>query len=57
MMKKLFLSIVALMLGVAVQAQGIRVNYSGQKPTIADFVTAYLSQEDDEEMINGIRED
>ena len=57
MMKKLFLSTVALMLGVAVQAQGIRVNYSGQKPTITDFVTAYLSQEDDEEMINGIRED
>ena len=57
MMKKLFLSTVALMLGVAVQAQGIRVNYSGQRPTITDFVTAYLSQEDDEEMINGIRED
>ena len=32
------------------QAQGIRVNYKGATPTIADFVTTYLSQEDDEEM-------
>ena len=56
-MKKTILFAIALMMGMAVQAQGIRVNYKGAKPTISDFVTAYLSQEDDEEMIRGIRED
>lgn len=56
-MKKTILFAIAIMMYMAVQAQGIRVNYSGKTPTITDFVTAYLSQEDDEEMINGIRED
>ena len=56
-MKKAILFVFGLMMGMAIQAQGIRVNYKGAKPTITDFVTAYLSQEDDEEMISGIRED
>ena len=56
-MKRIFLFTVALIAGMTLLAQGIRVNYKGTKPTISDFVTAYLSQEDDEEMINSIRED
>ena len=56
-MKKIFFIVIALMMGMTIQAQGIRVHYSGQNPTIIDFVTAYLSQEDDEEMINGILDD
>ena len=56
-MKRILLFSFAFLAGVALMAQGIRVNYSGKTPTITDFVTAYLSQEDDEEMINGIRED
>ena len=56
-MKRIILLAITLTLGMAVQAQGIRVNYKGANPTISDFVTAYLSQEDDEEMISGIRED
>ena len=56
-MKKTILFAIALIMSMAVQAQGIRVNYKGAKPTISDFVTAYLSQEDDEEMIRGIWED
>lgn len=53
----LLLMVIALLMGLAAQAQSIRVNYSGAKPTIADFVSANLSQEDDEEMIKGIWED
>ena len=53
----MFFFAIVLMMGMAVQAQGIRVNFRGARPTISDFVTAYLSQEDDEEMIRGIRED
>jgi hypothetical protein len=56
-MKKTIVFAIAIMMSMAVQAQGIRVNYKGAMPTISDFVTAYLSQEDDEEMIWGIRED
>ena len=56
-MKKIMLCAIALVMGLAVQAQGIRVSYKGAKPAISDFVTTYLSQEDDEEMIKGIWED
>jgi hypothetical protein len=56
-MKKTILIAIAFLLGMAVHAQNIQVNYKGANPTISDFVTAYLSQEDDEEMIRGIRED
>ena len=56
-MKKIIFIVIALMTGMTILAQGIRVHYSGKNPTIADFVTAYLSQEDDEEMINGILDD
>ena len=56
-MKRIMLFAMAMVLGLAVQAQGIRVSYKGANPTISDFVTTYLSQEDDEEMIKGIWED
>lgn len=56
-MKKIVLFAIILEMSMSVQAQGVRVNYKGDKLTISDFVTAYLSQEDDEEMIRGIWED
>ena len=56
-MNRTILLAIFMMMGMAMQAQGIRVNYKGATPTIADFVTTYLSQEDDEEMIKGIWED
>ena len=56
-MRKTILFAIALMMSMAVQAQSIHVEYRGAKPTISDFVSAYLSKEDDEEMIRGIKED
>ena len=56
-MKNVFLFAIALTMSMAMTAQGIRVGFKGAKPTISDFVTAYLSQEDDEEMISTIRDD
>ena len=56
-MKKTILLAITLLTALAAGAQGIRVNYKGAKPAISDFAAAYLSQEDDEEMIAGIRED
>lgn len=39
------------------QSEGIRVNYKGQRPTISDFVTAILSQDDLGEMLGGISDE
>ena len=55
--RSIFLFAIALLMGLAAQAQSIRVNYQGTRPTITDFVTAYLAQEDNEEVIKSIKED
>ena len=54
-----FFLLIAFMLVITLsaQAQSIRVNYQGTRPTITDFVTAYLAQEDNEEVIKSIKED
>ncbi|MCR4958005.1 MAG: right-handed parallel beta-helix repeat-containing protein [Prevotella sp.] len=48
---------ITLLMGLTAQAQGIRVNYTGSRPTINDFVTAYLAQGGDDELISSIRKD
>ena len=40
---------------MAIQAQGFRVDYTGSKPTINDFVTAVLSQENLGEALNSVK--
>ena len=44
-MKKIFaiLAMVAMTLTASAQEGGIRVNYQGAKPTISNFVTAFLN--------------
>lgn len=60
-MKRLTFAIIFACCTLAVAAQDIRVNYKGAKPTISDFITAYLApsndEEDgcDEEAMSGIR--
>ena len=62
MMKRLSLAIVFACCTLAMAAQdAIRVNYQGAKPSISDFITAYLAPtygedgECDSEYMNGIR--
>ena len=55
-MKRIILFVaIALMMGMAVQAQEFRVNFAGAKPGIIDFVTAAL-QRDGDEFIQGTQE-
>ena len=61
-MKRLSLAIMFVICTLAMTAQDtIRVNYQGAKPTISDFITAYLTPtygedgECDSEAMNGIR--
>lgn len=60
-MKRLTFAIIFACCTLAVAAQDIRVNYKGAKPSISDFITAYLApsndEEDgcDEEAMSGIR--
>ena len=61
-MKRLSLAIMFVFCTLAMAAQDvIRVNYQGDKPTISDFITAYLAPtygedgECDNEAMNGIR--
>lgn len=60
-MKRLTFAIIFACCTLAVAAQNIRVNYKGAKPSISDFITAYLApsndEEDgcDEEAMSGIR--
>ena len=61
-MKRLSLAIMFVFCTLAMAAQDvIRVNYQGDKPTISDFITAYLAPtygedgECDSEAMNGIR--
>ena len=56
-MRKSILFVIIMLMCMVIQAQSIRVDFRGVNPTITDFVTAYLSQEDVEEMIRGIGED
>ena len=54
-MKRVILSVIALVASLAVQAQDIRVNYTGNRPTINDFVTAVLSQDDLGEALDDVK--
>ena len=54
-MKRVFLTAIAIVAFMANQAQSIRVDYKGTKPTINDFVTAVLSQDDLGEALNGVK--
>ena len=54
-MKRVILSAIAIVAFIAVQAQDIRVNYTGNRPTINDFVTAVLSQEDLGEALEDVK--
>jgi len=60
-MKRLTFAVIFVCCTLAVAAQDIRVNYKGAKPSISDFITAYLApsndEEDgcDEEAMSGIR--
>ena len=60
-MKRLTFAVIFACCTLAVAAQDIRVNYKGAKPSISDFITAYLApsndEEDgcDEEAMSGIR--
>lgn len=61
-MKRLSLAIIFACFTLAIAAQdGIKVKYQGTKPTISDFITAYLAPtygedgECDSEYMNGIR--
>ena len=54
MKKYLFAVILACCsLSMAAQDAGIKVNYKGAKPTITDFITAYLAPSPDEEECDG----
>ena len=62
-MKRLSLAIVFACCALVMSAQdAIRVNYQGTKPTISDFITAYLAPtygedgECDSEYMNGVRD-
>ena len=53
-MKRLFLAIISACLTLTLAAQGgIRVNYQGANPTIGDYAWAMLSQEAEEEELEG----
>jgi hypothetical protein len=54
-MKRVILSVIALVVCLAAQAQDIRVNYTGNRPTINDFVTAVLSQDDLGESLDDVK--
>ena len=54
-MKRVVFSLIALAACLAVQAQDIRVNYTGNRPTINDFVTAVLSQDDLGESLDDVK--
>lgn len=54
-MKRVILSVIALVVCLAAQAQDIRVNYTGNRPTINDFVTAVLSQDDLGEALDDVK--
>ncbi|MBR4367864.1 MAG: hypothetical protein IKP52_00995 [Prevotella sp.] len=63
MMKRLSLAIIFGCFALAMAAQeAVRVNYQGAKPTISDFITAYLAPtygedgECDSEAMNGVRD-
>lgn len=49
-MKRLLLAVAITCFTLSLAAQnGIKVNYQGEKPTISDFVGAYLSETDEDE--------
>ena len=56
-MKRVILSFMTFVICLAVHAQNIRVNYTGNRPTINDFVSAVLSQEDLGETLNNVKND
>ena len=54
-MKKLLYFCLFSFLPLMTMGQGVRVNYKGVRPTIADFVTAVLSQDDLGETLNDVK--
>lgn len=52
-MKKIALAILFVCCTLTLAAQGIRVNYQGEKPTISDFAWAILSYDNGEEEEEG----